>query len=131
MRRFGYCRDPLFIVGCIAYATNRWLIKPHVPGGLFHSYFNDFWLIPCALPLILWLHRRLGLRANDAYPTFAEVVGHLAFWSLLFEWIGPRFMAHPTGDAGDVVAYALGALGAVLWWSRERWFGFIRPQHEL
>lgn len=131
MRRFGYCRDPLFIVGCFAYAINRWLIKPHVHSGLFHSQFNDFWLIPCALPPILWLHRRLGLRANDTQPQCIEVILHLVFWSLLFEWIGPRFMQHATGDAGDVVAYALGALGAALWWSRERWLVLFRPQHEL
>ncbi|MFO1514447.1 MAG: hypothetical protein U1F83_16325 [Verrucomicrobiota bacterium] len=125
MRRFGYCRDPIFIVGCLAYAINRWLIKPHVHGGLFHSYFNDFWLIPCALPPVLWLHRRLGLRAHDAAPQFSEVAAHLAFWSLLFEWIGPRLMPHTTGDIGDVVAYGLGAACAGLWWSGERLLGFV------
>jgi len=131
MRRFGYCRDPIFIVGCLAYAINRWLIKPHVHVGLFHSYFNDFWLIPCALPPVLWLHRRLGLRAHDTTPQFSEIAAHLAFWSLLFEWIGPRLMPHTTGDIGDVVAYGLGAAGAGLWWSRDRWLGFVWRSHEL
>lgn len=130
MRSFDYCRDPLFIAGCICYAVNRWLVKPHVHSDLFHSYFNDFWLIPCALPPILWLRRRLGLRAHDALPKFSEVVAHLAFWSLLFEWIGPRFMAHTTGDPGDVLAYISGASLACLWWWRERWLGFL-SHHEL
>jgi ubiquinone/menaquinone biosynthesis C-methylase UbiE len=27
MQRFHYCRDPLFVLGCAAYALNRWLLK--------------------------------------------------------------------------------------------------------
>lgn len=129
--RFGYCCDPLFIVGCIVYVLNRWIVKPHVHGGVFHSHFNDFWLIPCALPPVLWIYRRLGLREDDARPRGSEILQHLVFWSLLFEGIGPRFMSHTTGDARDVAAYALGALCAALWWSRERWLLLFRPVHEL
>lgn len=125
MRRFGYCRDPLFIVGCVCYATNRWLIKPYVHSGLLHFYFNDFWLIPCALPPILWLHRCLGLRAHDDVPRVLEVAEHLVFWSLLFEWIGPRFIRHTTGDPADVLAYTVGATIACLWWWRERWLASL------
>ena len=114
---FRYCRDPLFLVGCAAYALNRWLIKPHFHHGFFHSHFNDCWLIPCALPPVLWLHRRLGLRNHDRPPQISEIALHLAFWSLLFEWIGPRFMPHTTGDPYDVAAYAVGAILAALWWN--------------
>jgi len=121
MRRFTYLRDPIFLVSCLAYAFNRWLIKPHVHAGVFHSYFNDFWLIPCALPPILWLHRKLGLRTHDGAPQISEIVLHLFFWSVLFEWVGPRFVPHTTGDVRDVIAYALGAIVAGLWWHRERW----------
>jgi hypothetical protein len=121
MPRFGYLRDPAFLVGCVAYVLNRWCLKPHFHTGFFHSYFNDLWLIPCALPPILWLHRRLGLRTRDDAPQFSEIVLHVAFWSLLFEWIGPRFVLHTTGDPFDVLAYAAGAMLAGLWWHRERW----------
>src|SRR5688500_2468068 len=122
MRGFAYCGDPLFIVGCISYAANRWLIKPHLASGVFHSYFNDFLLIPCALPPILWLHRRIGLRSHDEMPKWNEIAMHLLFWSILFEWIGPRVMTHAIGDIGDVLAYCLGTLLACLWWWRQRWF---------
>src|SRR5262245_24236658 len=105
MRPFRYLRDPLFLTGCVAYAVNRWLIKPHVHSGFLHSYFDDVWLIPCALPLILWLHRQLGLRQHDRMPRLSEIILHLVFWSLLFEWIGPKFVAHTTGDLLDVFAY--------------------------
>lgn len=121
MQRFRYLRDPLFLVGCTAYALNRWLVKPHVHAGFFHSHFNDCWLIPCALPPILWLHRRLGLRSHDTPPQVCEITLHLIFWSLLFEWIGPKFVPHTTGDPLDVLAYAAGAVVACLWWQRDRW----------
>src|SRR5882672_10855482 len=121
MRRFRYLCDPLFLMGCAAYAINRWFIKPHLHVEFFHSHFNDLWLIPCALPPILWLHRRLGLRIHDAAPQLSEIALHLVFWSALFEWIGPKFVPHTTGDLADVIAYAIGAISAGLWWHRERW----------
>jgi hypothetical protein len=130
MRRFLYLRDPLFLVGCAAYAVNRWLIKPHWHTGFFHSHFNDLWLIPCALPPVLWLHRRLGLRAHNAAPQASEIAAHLVFWSILFEWIGPRFVPHTTGDPADVIAYGIGAMLAGLWWQRERWAAAF-SRHEL
>jgi hypothetical protein len=130
MRQFRYLRDPLFLVGCLAYATNRWLIKPHCPTGFFHSQFNDCWLIPCALPPVLWLHRRLGLRQNDAVPQFSEITLHVIFWSVLFEWIGPHFVKHTTGDPADALAYAIGGLVAAAWWHRDRWLAPKRL-HEL
>lgn len=121
MHRFPYLRDPLFLFGCVAYCLNRWLIKPHLPSGFLHSHFNDLLLIPCALPLILWLHRQLGLRSHDHPPTGLEIAFHLVFWSALFEWIGPKFVSHATADPWDVLAYLAGALLAGAWWHRERW----------
>ncbi len=121
MYRFRYLRDSLFLTGCAAYVINRWLVKPHLHAGFLHSQFNDFWLIPCALPPILWLHRRLGLRRNDLAPQISEITLHLVFWSALFEWIGPKFVRHTTGDPLDVIAYVAGAVVAGLWWQRNRW----------
>jgi hypothetical protein len=121
MQRFNYMRDPLFLVGCVAYVVNRWLIKPHFHAGFLHSQFNDLWLVPCALPPILWLHRRLGLRSHDDAPRFSEIFCHLVFWSLLFEWIGPKIVPHAVGELADIFAYAGGAILTALWWNRERW----------
>lgn len=130
MPRFRYLLDPLCLLGCAAYTLNRWVLKPHLPPGVFHSHFNDLWLIPCALPPILWLHRQLGLRQLDLAPRVSEIALHLIFWAALCEWIGPRFVAHATGDPLDVLAYALGALTSGLWWHRERW-QLLLPRHEL
>jgi hypothetical protein len=126
MTRFRYCGDPLFVIGCAAYAINRWVVKPLVGPGFFMFHFNDIWLMACALPPVLWLHRRLGLRAHDDPPHAGEIVGHLVFWSVLLEWIGPRFVPHAQGDVMDVAAYSVGALIAGLWWWRERWWPLLR-----
>lgn len=119
MRRFRYLRDPLFLFGCAAYVLNRCLLKPHLPSGFLHSHFNDLLLIPCALPPILWLHLQFGLRSHDHPPTGLEITSHLIFWSALFEWLGPKFVAHTTADPLDVVAYLVGAVLAGVWWQHD------------
>ena len=117
MRRFRYWADPLFLLCCGAYALNRWLLKPHLESAFLHGYFNDLLLIPCALPLVLWLQRRFGWRRHDQPPQWREVFFHLIVWSLLFELIGPHLMRHATGDSMDVAAYALGGIVALGWWN--------------
>jgi len=129
MRRFRYCGDALFLMSCAAYWLNRWLVKPWAGAGFMADHFNDLWLIPCALPPVLWLHRRMKLRPDDAPPRLAEITGHLVFWSCLFEWAGPVFFADATGDLVDVAAYACGAFIAWLWWSRDHWLAAAPAPH--
>lgn len=117
MKRFSYLRDPLFVGGCLAYALNRWVLKPHLSSALLHNWFNDALLIPCALPPLLLAHRWLGLRKHDAPPTALEVAAHVIGWSALFEWAGPHLMRGAIGDPWDVVAYAVGGVAALMWWS--------------
>jgi hypothetical protein len=117
VKQFGFCSDGLFLTGCGAYALNRWLLKPHYRSAFLHSYFNDLWLIPCALPLLLYIHKQLALRTDEP-PTLAEVASHLVLWSALFEWWGPKFYPRATGDIWDVACYWVGGLIAWLWWNR-------------
>lgn len=118
--RFRYTGDSLFLAGCLLYALNRWFLKPNVSLGFLHSHFNDLLLIPCALPLMLLLHRQVRLRGHDDPPTAGEIGLHLVVWSILFELAGPGLMTHATGDAWDILAYAAGAVVAGLWWNRNR-----------
>jgi len=118
VKRFRYVLDPLCVGGCALYALNRWGLKPHSHLALFQFWFNDALLIPCALPPLLLLHRWLGLRVHDHAPTVGEILGHLVFWSLLFEVIGPHWVHRATGDPLDVLAYTLGAVLAGVWWRR-------------
>lgn len=115
MSGFRYLRDPLFLVGCTLYALNRWVVKPWTSSPFLHGQFNDLLLIPCALPPVLWIQRKLGARLHDAPPRAGEIVAHLIVWSLLFELAGPHLM-RTTGDVLDVVAYAAGGLFSALWW---------------
>jgi hypothetical protein len=116
VRKFRYLFDPVCLAACALYALNRWMIKPHTSDVFFHGWFNDVLLIPCALPPMLWMHRRLNLRVHDGAPTTTEVLGHLAWWTFLFEGIGPYLMTHTTGDWMDAIAYAIGALLALACW---------------
>jgi hypothetical protein len=121
---FCYCRDGLFVLCCLLYAVNRWVVSPHAHSAFLRGHFNDLLLIPCALPLLLLLQRRLGLRTHDRIPTAWEITLYLAVWSLLFEVIGPHVIRRATGDPWDVVAYVLGGIVAGLWWHRPAPFSF-------
>lgn len=118
MKPFRYGADALCLAACSAYAVNRWLIKPNTAWPFFHSHFNDLLLIPAALPFVLWLERRLGLRRGDHPPSFAEIAGHWAIWSLMAEGIAPLLFPNAVGDPRDVAAYAIGAAAAAVWWHR-------------
>ena len=124
MKRFAYGRDPLFLLGCALYALNRWWMKPRMHIAFLHDHFNDLWLIPCALPLLLLFQRRLGLRDHDRPPTWGEIAFHLVVWSILFEWAGPHIIRWTTGDPWDAAAYCIGGVLAGCWWNRS---ALIRP----
>lgn len=86
-------------------------------GPFLHNHFADLLLIPAALPLILWVQRRLGLRTVDTPPNWREVLMHLAVWPIAAEVVGPHLFSHVTGDILDVVAYVTGAVVATVLWS--------------
>jgi hypothetical protein len=116
MKRFGYARDPLCLLACGLYALNRFWLRQHVGGGFLHGYFNDLLLIPAALPLILWVQRRMGVRPDDARPRWSEIALHLIAWSFIAEAVMPHLARHAIGDWKDVVAYGVGGVVAGCWW---------------
>ncbi|HEY5893956.1 MAG TPA: class I SAM-dependent methyltransferase [Chthoniobacterales bacterium] len=119
MRPFRYAFDPLCLIACVAYGLNRWILEPVSSWAFLHEHFNDLLLIPAALPPLLWLQRRLGLRTHDLPPTGMEIAGHWLVWSIVSEGIGPHLFAWATGDILDVAAYAIGAIAADIWWNRQ------------
>ncbi len=118
MNRFRYARDPLCLIACALYVANRLALKPHLHSGFLHDHFDDLLLIPAALPFVLWIQRRLGVREHDVPPTTAEIILHLVIWSLLAEAIIPLFSTQATADPIDAFYYLLGALLSALWWHR-------------
>ncbi len=117
VRRFRYFFDELFLAASLGYAMNRWVLKPLVASAFLRGHFNDLLLIPAALPVILWVQRRTGLRSDDGMPSWSEIALHLAVWSLICEFIGPFWLHRGTADLWDVAAYVVGGLAAGIWWN--------------
>lgn len=126
MSGFGYWRDPVCLAAMAVYALSRWVLMPLIPSPFLQGHLNDLLLIPAALPVVLWLQRRAGLRAHDQTPSWVEMLQHLAVWALICELIGPHWLHHGTADVWDVVAYAVGGVAACLWWNRSSPSIFIR-----
>jgi hypothetical protein len=116
MKRFGYFRDPLCLIACALYVLNRLWWRGQFGGEFFVGYFNDVLLIPAALPFVLWIQRRLGVRVGDGRPRWREIALHLVVWGVTAEAIIPQITPRATGDWYDVVAYSAGALVAGCWW---------------
>jgi len=118
--RFRYGRDPLFLAGLALYVFNRAWLKPHLHhySPFFHGHLDDCLLVPVALPLYLFVYRRLGLRPDDAPPRWWEVALHLAVWCPFFKWFGPVVLHRSQADPWDLLCYIAG--GAVAWaiWNR-------------
>jgi len=119
MKRYGYARDPVCVIACMCYAANRWLLPATLRGPFMRNYFSDVLLIPAALPLVLWLQHRFGLRPADTKPRWSEILLHLVVWSVAAELIAPHVFSRATGDPWDVAAYAGGALVSGLIWRLE------------
>lgn len=117
--RFRYLRDPLFLCCVALYFANRLVFEPLLPGRFWCSYVNDLICIPFWVPIMLWLMRRLRLRADDAPPRAHEIIVPLLMWSAVFELWLPRtraFARLATGDPYDILCYTAGALAATLVW---------------
>lgn len=116
MGTYRYLRDWLFIVSSFAYVLNRWVLAPALDSAFLSAYFDDLLLIPCGLPVFLWIQRKLGLRKVDEMPQLHEVLLHLVIWSVIAEVVVPILFSHAVSDPWDVVAYSSGAAVAYFWW---------------
>lgn len=89
------------------------------PNSFFYCYWNDLWFMPCALPMILFVQRKIGSRSGDAYPSCWEVTMNLVVWSIVVEVVGPVFLRRGTCDWRDVVMYGIGGLCGWVYWNRK------------
>lgn len=120
--RFLYLRDPIFLSSVVAYLVNRFVLKRVWETGFVHTHLNDLLCIPMWVPLMLWGLRRVRLRPHDGPPELSEVVLPLIIWSWWFELMLPAtalFGPWCVADHEDILYYALGALGAGIFW---RWW---------
>lgn len=118
MKPFPYAGDRLCRIACGFYIANRWCMPALWKGAFLRGHFNDLLFIPAALPPLLWLQRRLGLRTTDVPPGWSEVGWHLLIWSIAAELVGPLLFPWTTADGWDLVAYAVGATVAAFFWGQ-------------
>ncbi len=116
--KFAYIADKTFLTACALYAANRFCGKPLLGDSLhfLRNHLDDCLLIPAALPPLLLVFRKLGLRRDDSPPSLWEVGEWTLLWSVAFEWAFPRFLHKGVADWTDVLAYAVGALVSWLLW---------------
>ena len=89
--RYIWYRDPLFLGSVALYGAHELLRNYFVFPELISSHFNDALLIPAALPPVLALQHACRCRSFKAgAPRLSEVLFHLCFWSLFFEWAAWR-----------------------------------------
>ena len=100
--------DPFWHVSLACYALHRCWQGFHTGSGWFDHYWNDLWMLPCALPLVLFLYQILGLRLCGAVPSGSEIFWHGMLLSLMAEVAGPLLFEHAVGDPWDILAYAMG-----------------------
>ena len=117
-RKFGYLADKTFLAACLIYGANRFWGKPLLGASLpfLRNHLDDCLLIPAALPPLLFVFRKLGLRCHDCPPRAREVAEWTLLWSIVFEWVFPRFLQRGTADWWDVLSYLTGALVSWLLW---------------
>ncbi len=72
-----------------------------------NSYLNDLLFVPILIPLMFTSFYYLGLR-NQSYPSKAELLVHICLWSLVSEYISPKYLHQGYSDPWDVACYFLG-----------------------
>ena len=127
-RNFGYISDPLFVLCIVIYITNKWIIlgSGSVVNTFQLNYLNDVLLVPCCIPILLYFVDRLGHRVATP-PTITEIVVCLILWSVILEYVGPKFLSRGTADPLDVVAYWSGGIVSwFLWKTFPLSWGWVR-----
>jgi len=103
--------NPIFIGLCIFYLINRFIEISFDTDSFFHiflkNHLNDFLYMPIALTICLATVRWIKSLPNYLL-NLGMITGMTVFSSVVFEYIGPSYFAHATGDWIDVVMYVLG-----------------------
>ena len=101
-------KDPFWGISIACYIIHRFWQVLSPDSGWMDRHWNDLWMLPCALPLILSLYGALGMRAHALRVTGGEILWHGLLWGFMAEFIGPLLFDHAVSDLWDLLAYALG-----------------------
>jgi hypothetical protein len=108
LERHGVQPPWLLALGCYGMHVS-WAPHASMPSWV-SAYWNDFWMMPCALPLVLWVYRFVGLRSSEGPATAGEILSHGVLWAFMAEGLAPELFPHSVRDPWDVLAYFLGGL---------------------
>ncbi len=119
--RYKFLGDPVFLISILFFSLNKFLISYttyllNIP--FMTGYFNDFFLIPCVTPIILFISYKLGLRDNKSSPQNLEVFIVLTIFIVICEYIGPFLLNKGTYDLFDIFVYTLGGLISMIIWNK-------------
>ncbi|BCM93784.1 hypothetical protein IAD21_05675 [Abditibacteriota bacterium] len=125
---YEFWRDPVCLASWALYLLNRFVWVPRFGHELpfLSEHLDDLLLVPAALPPFVWARQCLGLRHVSGTPTVREVGVVTFIASVVFEWLGPKYLGHSVGDWNDVAVYWLGALFGGGWWTLVRFKGRSR-----
>jgi len=100
-----------FISLCLLYIINKFLGTPLATTSFLYiflkNHLNDFLYMPIVLTICLAVVRWVKSLSNYLL-NLGMIIGMTVFSSVVFEWIGPSYFVHTTGDWIDVVMYVLG-----------------------
>jgi hypothetical protein len=116
---FRYLKDPLFLTCFAAYWLHRIARQWSCTSLLSEAYLNDVVCVGFWVPIVLWAHRKLGLRTHDAVPEGFEIVIPAITWALVFEVVlpaSPWWSPYAVADPNDVCCYFVGGLTAMVFW---------------
>lgn len=117
--RYKFLLDPIFLISILLYSINKSLLifTSYLNKiSLLTGYFNDLLLIPCVLPLLIFIINKLGFRSYKYSPQTSEVIITISIVVIICEFIGPFILIKGTYDLVDILAYSLGGLISLILW---------------
>lgn len=100
--------NPWFLTGCIVWLVVITLRRAGHPLPYLNGYLTDGFAIPVIANLGLWFQRVVVYRTNYYVLSVWHVAFIVAYVSLVFEWLLPRWSSRYTGDSIDVILYIAG-----------------------
>lgn len=96
-----------YAVPVFLFLLNRVLETQGWSAEFLRSWLDDVLVLPLALGLALWLHRRGGRPPSWTIPGF-QVILSVILYAVVFELVLPARLGGATADFWDLPAYAAG-----------------------
>jgi hypothetical protein len=116
-QRIAPLTHPLFILAVVLAAINQWLESRSIFLPLVHSYMDDFLCFPIVFSVGLTSYR-LVLSSEKYVLRPIQIWPVVILYTLVFEFILPRYSDVYTSDWRDGIAYICGTVVFLKWINR-------------